>query len=695
MQARESSATLSPRSLIPLLCFSILILPAIQVAPGQTDSRQDDIGEYHTYDELTEELWALAEEHPDITKLTSLGKTYEGRDIWAVEVSDDPGKDEGEPGFLFMGGHHARELISVEVPLGMLVRMVESYPWNGTIKGLVDHARTWFVPMVNPDGHVYVEEGNDWRKNRRPNGDGTYGVDLNRNYGHRWGEDGIDDTSDEMYAGQHAFSENETIAIRSLVENNTINLSLSYHSKGGYILHPWGNPEDDLEEVDPRLYDIAVGMAGWMPRAYKVSYAVDFYPASGDSDDWLYDVHGILAYTIELSPGHRPDEEKVPYMASYCLDGAISAMMEIITDGSGNMAIVVPPDVKGSTVVLEGAMDHPMDLRFWVHTYERPTWEVWVNMRIELDGEVLMDGPVVFYLDTQENREEVLLPIMPPDIGTYTIYLDLFFDDPIPEDDAIRFVVDVVRSGSVDERCDIEVRPFRSQWDRPISTIIVDPMWGGTFSLSFTNNETYSVRAYMEMFLMPEGVMVSLDVDTTLVLPNSTGFASISLKTTLDEDPGRSSQGVIRVVVNGTACRYSALVPFKTMVSERRAMKVHDSKVKVGEGDTATALVRIENWGNVDETLNLTSTDPEVARTVYDSITIPKRGPVLVPVTVKGKIGVDTRTIQASNDQFDLKAKIEIEVIPIKEKQVPIGPGPLLLAMGFAIMISWYRRRGS
>ena len=63
------------------------------------------------------------------------------------------------------------ELISVEIPLAIIKTLTENYSVDTRIKSLVDNRDIWIVPMLNPDGHVYVEEEDSmWRKNRNTNG---------------------------------------------------------------------------------------------------------------------------------------------------------------------------------------------------------------------------------------------------------------------------------------------------------------------------------------------------------------------------------------------------------------------------------------------------------------------------------------------------------------------------------------------
>lgn len=97
--------------------------------------------------------------------------------------------------------------------------------------------------MVNPDGYEYTHRADRlWRKNRSGSGR-CPGVDLNRNYGFKWGGKGTSNRQcSEIYAGAHAFSEPETIAQKRFFEqtNEKFQAFLTFHSYGQYILYPWG-----------------------------------------------------------------------------------------------------------------------------------------------------------------------------------------------------------------------------------------------------------------------------------------------------------------------------------------------------------------------------------------------------------------------------------------------------------------------
>jgi len=179
-------------------------------------------GLYHSYDEIKSELHQLQLQYPQIAKVYDIGDSWEksrgiaDRDIWAIKISDNVTQEEDEAEILFIGCHHAREWISVEVPFYLAKYLVENYDTDPLIRSYVDNGEIWIVPMLNPDGHQYsIDVDRWWRKNRRSNGGGSYGVDLNRNYSYMWGGPGSSgDPWSDIYRGPAPFSEPETQSIQ-------------------------------------------------------------------------------------------------------------------------------------------------------------------------------------------------------------------------------------------------------------------------------------------------------------------------------------------------------------------------------------------------------------------------------------------------------------------------------------------------
>lgn len=278
---------------------------------------------YRTYQEMTDLLKSLAQNNSNIMSLTSIGTTYQGRDIWMVKLSDNVTQNEDEPGVLFMGAHHGNEKPSYEVCIFFIQYMVENYgnsSMNG-IKEALDTTQIFVIPMVNPDG---VEA--DTRKNCAPNHGPfglrreitSYGVNLNRNYGDYWFlyyifplQYGLMYNmmdSSMNYRGPRPFSENETKAVKNFVDSHDISLSLSYHTYGEYIFYPWMHTTKPTR--DEALF-ISVGENISNINHYYLfigeQHLIPRYGGTlGTSENWLYREHGIIAYTIELGTQRAP-----------------------------------------------------------------------------------------------------------------------------------------------------------------------------------------------------------------------------------------------------------------------------------------------------------------------------------------------------------------------------------------------------
>jgi len=267
-------------------------------------------GDFHSYPEVERDLLSLESAYPDLAHVSSLGTSLENRNIYALKISDNVYNDEEEAEVLFIGCHHAREWISVEVPYLLAKYLLENYDTEEEVRNLVDRSEIWIVPLLNPDGLEYsIYYYRYWRKNRRDNGDGSFGVDLNRNYGYQWGLDNEGSSSNpdsEIYRGTQSFSEPETQVIRDLLGGHQFQYLISYHSYSQKILYPWGY-KNDASDQDTLLRELAKNMSIRMEqsngRVYDYGRAADsLYTTNGDTTDWSFGTYGIPSYTIELPP---------------------------------------------------------------------------------------------------------------------------------------------------------------------------------------------------------------------------------------------------------------------------------------------------------------------------------------------------------------------------------------------------------
>ena len=267
-------------------------------------------GRYHSYAELERELLALQDSYSHIARVIDLGDSLEGRNIYALKISDNVYQDEQEAELFFVGCHHAREWISVEVSFLLGKYLVENYATNSQIKDLVDQCEIWIVPLLNPDGLEYsIHFYRYWRKNRRDNGDGSFGVDPNRNYSYNWGLDNEGSSpfpSSVVYRGLSPFSEPETQIIRDLFAERNFQAVISYHSYSQVILYPWGYTNQPTTE-DQLLDQIAADMSGLIQSVNGNIYeygqgGADLYLTNGGMIDWTFGTYNIPSYTLELPP---------------------------------------------------------------------------------------------------------------------------------------------------------------------------------------------------------------------------------------------------------------------------------------------------------------------------------------------------------------------------------------------------------
>jgi murein tripeptide amidase MpaA len=306
-------------------------------------------GQYHTLAQMESILEDIADDYPDITDLYSIGTTYQGRDIWCLEISDNAGVDEGEPGVFLMGLHHAREWPTVEICLYLCDQLTSEYGSNQQITDLVDDLRIWVVTCVNPDGYYYChDQGNDWRKNRRPI-PGGIGIDLNRNYGGSsngdadgaWGSIGqgsiSHNPSNSLYCGPEPFSEAETQAVRDIFLQNNISATISWHTHGELVLYSWAytySSPPDSTYISQLGQDIAQEISGMFGGTYTPQSGANLYPTTGDTTDWAYG-HGhyvqarpTFAYTIEACTSFHPSESYLDQVVAENFDGALVLLEE-------------------------------------------------------------------------------------------------------------------------------------------------------------------------------------------------------------------------------------------------------------------------------------------------------------------------------------------------------------------------------
>src|SRR3954470_7317705 len=274
---------------------------------------------WRSYDEpggFRDQMYALARDNPQITKLVKIGTTLNGRDILALKVTqgarDKP--DGSRPSVLFSATQHAREWIATEIDRRLMYHYIRGWRENNKqIKDLLKGTELWFVPVMNPDGYQYTFDAERlWRKNLRENDDDGQttindGVDPNRNYPEhfKYDEEGSSKIfSSQTYRGPGPASERETQAIQGLSARVGFEFNLNYHSNGRWLLYPEGWQVGSPTADDPIYYALSGNLDRPAIPGFHPGLSSDvLYVTNGEANDYLHKVGRTLAWTPELSPG--------------------------------------------------------------------------------------------------------------------------------------------------------------------------------------------------------------------------------------------------------------------------------------------------------------------------------------------------------------------------------------------------------
>ena len=288
------------------------------------------MGGFYTFNEVVAQLDTMKLLYPSlITERQAIGYSIENRPIWMVKISDNPDLNENEPQVLYTALHHAREPQGMMTVIYYMYYLLEKYGIDPEVTYLVNNREIYFIPVVNPDGYEYNRTTNPsgggmWRKNRRNNGSGSYGVDLNRNYGpySYWdAPNGGSSTSpsSDTYRGTAPFSEPETAVIRDFLLTKGIRACLNYHTYSNLLIYPYGALS--RETPDSLIFrEFARDMTAYNGYVYGTDQQTVGYSTRGNSDDYMYDGEPIsirpkiFAMTPEVgssSDGFWPSQSRI------------------------------------------------------------------------------------------------------------------------------------------------------------------------------------------------------------------------------------------------------------------------------------------------------------------------------------------------------------------------------------------------
>ncbi len=313
--------------------------------------------------------------YPKLTRLVPLGKSHEGRTLWALVIGRNLKRHDPRPAILVSGAHHGVETFSIDLALDvaevLLLRAGEDKraglrmdpTLDKRVQRWLKDLVVWCVPVVNPDGvwaslNGYVRTG---RKNGRDNNsngkpDRGDGVDLNRNYPFRWGFLGDKGSSplpeSAYFRGPVAGSEPETQAMMRIAESEHFAASLSYHTGNVTVLAPY--TIDNVQSPTPNeAWTVAEELVAGLPRhpqGKDIIVRRNIYPVDGTDQDYLRGQFGTLALLVE-GARRDPTQAEARHNVVLAMRPVWTRLLDRYLDGPSVYGVV--RDAKGRPVVAD------------------------------------------------------------------------------------------------------------------------------------------------------------------------------------------------------------------------------------------------------------------------------------------------------------------------------------------------------
>lgn len=194
---------------------------------------------HHNNTALHQVLEALAATYPNITRLYSIGKSYQGKGLWVLEITRNPGMHTpGKPEFKYVANMHGNEVVGREMLLLLADYLCSNYGRDERVTKLVDTTRIHLLPSMNPDGWESSKEGDCTSVRGRFNANG---VDLNRNF-------------PDPYDGQRNELQPETQAVMNWIHQEPFVLSANLHGGTLVVNYPFDNLPRELKRSGTRVY---------------------------------------------------------------------------------------------------------------------------------------------------------------------------------------------------------------------------------------------------------------------------------------------------------------------------------------------------------------------------------------------------------------------------------------------------------
>ncbi|XP_076138273.1 carboxypeptidase D [Alosa pseudoharengus] len=321
---------------------------------------------HHHYDDMTLFLRKYNTEYPSITRLYSIGKSVENRELHVMEITDNPGDHEpGEPEFKYIGNMHGNEVVGRELLLNLIEYLCRNYGVDPEVTQLVNSTRIHIMPSMNPDGYERGREGDVRGYLGRNN---SHNYDLNRNF-------------PDQYTTVTDPRQPETIAVMNWLRSFPFVLSANLHGGSLVVNYPYDDdpegrteysksPDDEVFKMVSRAYSQENPLMHeghpcekLYPEEYfkdGITNGAEWYNVPGGMQDWNYMNTNCFEVTIELGcvkypraselRGYWEQNRRALLQYMHQVHKGVKGMVFDLKDGTG---------IPNATITVED-IDHPV-----------------------------------------------------------------------------------------------------------------------------------------------------------------------------------------------------------------------------------------------------------------------------------------------------------------------------------------------
>ncbi|XP_034139680.1 carboxypeptidase D isoform X2 [Drosophila guanche] len=332
--------------------------------------------EHHNYTAMESYLRQLSASYPSLTRLYSIGKSVQGRDLWVLELFATPGSHvPGVPEFKYVANMHGNEVVGKEMLLLLSKYLLERYGNDERVTRLVNGTRMHFLYSMNPDGYEVSREGDRTSGLGRAN---AHNIDLNRNFPDQYGTDKF-----------NKITEPEVAAVMNWTLSLPFVLSANLHGGSLVANYPFDDNENDFNDPYARLRDASINgrklnptednvlfrhLAAVYAQAHPtmhlgkacelfqnehfaegITNGAQWYSVTGGMQDWNYVRAGCLELTIEMGCDKFPLARELPQYWRDNREPMLQFIEQVHHGIHGLVHSTIGTPIAGAVVRLDGA----------------------------------------------------------------------------------------------------------------------------------------------------------------------------------------------------------------------------------------------------------------------------------------------------------------------------------------------------